>query len=335
MRTKRIKEDSSAYYHVISRVVDRRFVFDEEERERFLKRMRDAEAFSGVQILTYAILSNHFHILVHVPEPASLSDELLVERLKHLYTPIVVKHLADSLRRMRANGETAAAETFVRQYAARMHDLSEFMKTLKQHLTQSYNRRHNRKGTLWEERFKSILVEGRGNALATIAAYIDLNPVRAGLAEDPKDYRHCGYGEATGGSAIAREGLIHIVAAMGECDSWRKAAARYRRLVFVSGEEQGSGEDGRATKHGFNSEAVQQVLDTNGHLPKSVLLRCRVRYFTDGVVLGSRSYVEDVFHRHRAQFSLKRKSGARTMRGGGWGDLATARQLRLAPITTS
>ena len=333
MRTKRIKESGNAYYHIVSRVVDRRFVFDHEEREWFRKVMRDAEAFSGVQVLTYAAMSNHFHILLHVPERTPISDELLLERLKHLYTPLVVKQVAESLLRLRQNGETTAADALVHSHSVRMYDLSEFMKTLKQRLTQSYNRRHGRKGTLWEERFKSILVEGQGNALSTIASYIDLNPVRAGLVEDPKDFRHSGYGEAVGGSELARQGLMRIVSAMGECATWREAAARYRQLVYISGEEQGVDERGHATHPGLDRKAVQGVLDNGGHLPKSVLLRCRVRYFTDGVVLGSKHYVDDVFHRHRDQFSPKRKTGARALRGGGWGDLSTVRRLRLTPIT--
>jgi hypothetical protein len=108
---------------------------------------------------------------------------------------------------------------------ARMHDLSEFMKTVKQRFSIWYNRNHgNRRGTLWMERFKSVLVEGKGNPLQTMAAYIDLNPVRAGLVEDPKDYRFCGYAEAVARSAgsllrqgsggragqAARRGIRHI-----------------------------------------------------------------------------------------------------------------------------
>ena len=58
--------------------------------------------------------------------------------------------------------------------------------------------------------FKSVLVEGRGNPLQTMAAYIDLNGVRAGLAKDPKDYRFCGYAEAVAGRARAREGACGV-----------------------------------------------------------------------------------------------------------------------------
>jgi len=117
-------------------------------------------------------------------------------------------NLAQALVAMRQEKHDQAAELLKAQYTYRMFDISEFMKTFKQRLSQSYNARHGRKGVLWEERFKSILIQGRtGHALATVAAYIDLNAVRAGLVSDPKDYRYCGYGEAVAGSVQAREGL--------------------------------------------------------------------------------------------------------------------------------
>jgi putative transposase len=79
-----------------------------------------------------------------------------------------------------------------------MNDLSIFMKSSKAYFAQQCNRRHK-----CHERFKSVLLEG-GTAVAAIAAYIDLNSVRAGLCEDPKDYRYCGYAKAIAkGSAIA------------------------------------------------------------------------------------------------------------------------------------
>jgi hypothetical protein len=83
-------------------------------------------------------------------------------------------------------------------FTYRMGDVSEFIKTLKQRFTQWFNKRQGRRGTLWEERFKSVLMEGRGHVLATMAAYIDLNAVRAGLVKDPKDFRFCGYRKIRG-----------------------------------------------------------------------------------------------------------------------------------------
>ena len=73
-----------------------------------------------------------------------------------------VRGIAESLQRYRELGQHKAAEALKQRYTCRMYDLSEFVKTLKQRYTQSYNRRHNRKCTLWEERYKSVLVGGRG-----------------------------------------------------------------------------------------------------------------------------------------------------------------------------
>jgi hypothetical protein len=81
-----------------------------------------------------------------------------------------------------------------------MHDLSQFMKTVLQRMTRWFNLCHQRKGTLWEERYKSVIVED-GIAARTMAAYIDLNPVRAGMVSDPAEYRWSSYGEAVGGGA--------------------------------------------------------------------------------------------------------------------------------------
>jgi hypothetical protein len=107
-----------------------------------------------------------------------------------------------------------------------MYDLAEFGKTLKQRVSFSYNRRHQRKGTLWEERFKSVLVDGSPGTLMRMAAYIDLNAVRAGLVKDPKDYRFSGYGEAMGGSKQARAGLG---VALGEPGEWKAVSGCDRR----------------------------------------------------------------------------------------------------------
>ena len=96
------------------------------------------------------------------------------------------------------------------RYTRRMWDLSEFMKAVKQKFTQWYNNRNGLSGTLWEGRFKSVLVED-GYAARMTAAYIDLNPVRAGMVKDPKDYRWCSYGEACAGGEHAQQGLLEVM----------------------------------------------------------------------------------------------------------------------------
>jgi hypothetical protein len=97
--------------------------------------------------------------------------------------------------------------------------LSEFMKSVKQRFTRRHNAREGRRGTVWESRYSSVLVEEEERALRTMAAYIDLNPVRAGMVPDPADYRWSGYAEAMAGKARARRGLVRIIGQM----AWPRA----------------------------------------------------------------------------------------------------------------
>ena len=322
MRMRRIIGDPGAAYHCLSRVVDRQMVLGAVEKERFRSMMRNVEAFCGVRILTYAILSNHFHILVQVPPRKELSDEALLRRLGHLYDKGYVAELKKQLEAHRAVGRDSLAEGLRQKYLSRMYDLSEFMKTLKQRFTQWFNWSRERRGTLWEERFKSVLVQFKGGALTTIAAYIDLNAVRAGLVEDPKDYRYCGYGEAVAGDRWSRKGLAAVLGANAAAGDWRRVSRGYRQMLYVRGEE-------TEKRYGISPEKVRQVVDEGGRLSKQELLQCRVRYLSDGVVLGTRSFVEEVFAKNRDQFGLKRKTGARAMKYGDWGGLCTMRDLRM------
>jgi hypothetical protein len=228
-----------------------------------------------------------------------------------------------------------------------------------------------------------VLVED-GEALRTMALYIDLNPVRAGLVEDPKDYRWTGYGEATGGSKRARRGLCKVMEA--PLDSWEERrgeltpAEAYRCWLFGEGLEAGRAEENAGgdaaggdagversgleatgglkfdrgienevavhlrvapvavpvtvsskvtprSRTGFSKERVEAVLRSGGKLSRSELLRCRVRWFSDGVAIGSKSFVEGVFTTCRQHFGAKRKDGARKLREDA-GDLHALRELR-------
>ena len=197
--------------------------------------------------------------------------------------------------------------------------------------TQSYNKRHDRHGTLWEGRFKSLLVEGRGEALAMLCAYVDLNAVRAGIVDDPKAYRFCGYGEAVAGNYDARAGQLRIQQLLGQETGGGWDGDTYRQFLYMQGVTH---QEGATRTEAFRAHA-RDVLEHGGKLTLSELLHCRVRYFSDGLVLGSRIFVQDVFVTHREEFGLKRQSGPRAMRQAALPSLFTLRDLRKAPITPS
>ncbi len=341
MRLPRLKAPADlpvAFYHCLSRVVNRDFVLGDVEREKFVELLRQYEAFCQVRVVTYCVMSNHFHVLLEVPQrPAEveLSDEDLLQRLKAIYSPLQLAEVRSQLSIFRTNGEDAAADAYKQTYLNRMWDVSAFMKVVKQRFSQWFNRVHKRKGTLWEDRFKSVLVEGAGEALWAMAAYIDLNPVRAGMVADPKDYRWCGYAEATAGRKAAQDGLRVVVEAQAEQNvaPAREVLNLYRSLLFVAGEEEGLDvETRRAMRRGFSREQIDGTLRAGGRLTWGQMLRCRVRYFSDGVALGTREFVDQIFHTERHRFSSERTTGARPLRRLEAGGLRTLRDLRVQPV---
>lgn len=304
--------------------------------------MRKLEAFLGVRVLTYCLMSNHFHLLVEVPDPNSIAPLTAAElrrRLPLLYHGKRLSELRDELDQAEASasagGASARLDEMLIRYEERMTDLTVFIKELKQRFAQWYNLRNDRCGILWEGCFKSVLVDGDDeHALMTMAAYIELNPVRAGLVEDPKDYRWCGYAEAVAGRTIARSGLIRmhsrIRAWQGRGETWHHVAPAYRMHLFGKAEQQaGNPHSNKRSRKGIDPKRVAEVVEgENGRLAIHELLRCRARYFCDGVVFGRPAFVEGIFETHREQFSPKRKIGARRMRGGDWQELSTLRDLR-------
>jgi len=294
---------------------------------RFRGIMRKVAAFAGIEVMTYAVMTNHLHLLLMVPEKCEVEEEEVLRRIEGLYGRPRAASVAMRLRDLRDDEREDEAGELLHSYTYRMHDLSQYMKMVMQRFTMSYNRRHNLRGHLWEQRFKSILVEGKPDAISTMAAYIDLNAVRAGIVNDPKAYRFCGYGEAVAGNKAAKQGMNRIFDILGNEGSWATGAMAYRKQLFMHA--------GTGSKGVIDRKKIQEVLDNGGKLSKAQLLHCKVRYLSDGVVLGSKSFVEDIFQKHRGEFGLKRKTGARKPRFGEWGALCTMRDLRLKPVELS
>ena len=182
-------DEKPAIYHCVSRVVERRFAFGVEEKERFRTLMRMMENFSGCRVLSYCLMCNHIHLLVEVPPKpvGGVPDGEFLKRLSALYGEAFVADVAGQLDAARQEGGVDGGNPervaeIKERFDYRMHDLGEFMKGLMQRFTQWFNGRHKRKGRLWEDRFKSVIVES-GTAARTMAAYIDLNCPRSAHAK--------------------------------------------------------------------------------------------------------------------------------------------------------
>ncbi len=165
--------------------------------------------------------------------------------------------------------------------------------------------------------------------------HIDLNPVRAGIVAKVEDYRWCGYASALGGNRWTREGLGRILSASRRVSGddfekqWAAAAPVYRLLLYSEGEVDELPETGKkAIRAGFEQKDVEKEAARSGQMSLEEVLRCRIRYFSDGLVLGSVSFVNEVFKRNRGQFGKKRRTGARAMKEADWRGLHVLRDLR-------
>lgn len=344
----RDSETTPVFYHCTSRVVDRRFALGAEEKEMFRKLMRNYERFSGCTVTAYCLMDDHFHLLLEVPpkSPDGLSDDELLNRLSAIYNDDTVAEVAEELkeaRRQKADGP-ALVNSIHGRFTARMHNLSQFMKALLQRYTQWHNRKNKRRGTLWEERFKSVIVEG-GMAARTVAAYIDLNPVRAGIERNAAKYRWSSYGEAirretgdhgkTARAGLARAWGSHL-GMQAKVSNWnRKVSSAYRKLLLLDRNEEGGqaiSREANTSGTRLSKEQAESLEAVDSELPFARMLKSRIRHFTDGAVIGSKAFVNQAFEQSRSRFGPKRKDGARKLCGNGApavGLLWSLRDLRL------
>jgi putative transposase len=329
MRFPRVKALGQGFHHCISGFVDGLFIFGSSdaqclEAEEFLSLMRRREAFSGIQVLDYVLMNNHFHLVCKVPEPKALTQSEMLARIEAGDGSVRAQALREQLAHCAEQPDgIEQSKRLLERYRRRMYDISIFNKELKGGYAQSYNRRHRRYGVLWADRFKSVLLEG-GRAVRTISAYIELNPVRAGLCEDPKEYRYCGYAEAIArGSEVALEG-IRTILGLPQTASREEIDKAYRQLLNLKG-----GEGTEENPPAVDSAKAQEVVEREKGEPSlEERVRCKIRSFSDGVILGSRSFVEFHWQRLKQRIGQKCKSGPIAVSTLGPAGLWVLRKLR-------
>ena len=327
MRKRRLKMPGEGWYHLTSRCVLRQFLFGAEDKEMLVRMMRACAEFSGIEILAYAVLDNHFHILAHVPAPALVPEDEVLRRVDILYGRARRDDMSRRWTDWRNHGLARMADEELAHLRSRMGDISQFMWILKQRFSVWYRANSGGlAGTIWQSRFNSTLIEGDPRALAAVAAYIDLNPVRARIVSDPKDYRWSSYGAACAGVTRAKRCYAKISSTVHCEKPLKEFFALYRELLYCNAPDS------------FTREQIKEVLASHGKLSVAQMLQCRVRYVTAGGAFGSRDFIEAVFEGNRDRFGPNRHTGSR---GIGickeWDGirLCTLRDLRLSPVTIS
>jgi len=275
-RTARIKvKGEDAFYHVISRAVHKEFLMGDVEKEKLIQIIKKYAGLYLVKPIGYAAMSNHFHLLIKVENEARFTDEDIKKRVESFYGQPMYK-----------KGKS------IEEYREKLSDFSEYMKQVKQSFSWWYNRLHNQTGTFWSERFKSLLVES-GEALLTCLAYIDLNPVRAGIVEKPETYRFSSFGyrhqTSNRDDILSFEGIEEL---MGY-GSKSEAIGKYRNLLYAYGN--------------LGSKKSSGTNLTGKH---KVELSSRLRYLSDGVVIGSREFIMTAYARFGGTIIRKKERKA-------------------------
>lgn len=194
-RKKLISLDDTPYYHCVCRCVRRAFLWgtdhfsgrDYSHRKQWVvDRLQELQAIFAIDICAYAVMSNHYHVVLHVDRERAIqwSTEEVVARWTQLFgLPVLVDRYQRGLTTTKA--ETNQAMAIIDRWRERLHDISWFMRALNEYLARLANKEDQCRGRFWEGRFKSqALLDEAG--LLTCMAYVDLNPIRAGLAKTPE-----------------------------------------------------------------------------------------------------------------------------------------------------
>ena len=195
-RNQQVSLSATPYYHCISRCVRRAYLCGEDpvSQQNFdhrklwlVEKVKELAAAFAIDVCAYAIMSNHYHLVLYVNETAAAgwTDDEVVKRWTRVFT-----HSQALLATLENNpGSTAVEQHYrrtVKQWRERLCDISWFMRCLNESIARRANREDECTGRFWEGRFKSqALLDEK--ALVTCMAYVDLNPVRAGLSASPEE----------------------------------------------------------------------------------------------------------------------------------------------------
>jgi REP element-mobilizing transposase RayT len=183
------------YYHVVARCVRRAWLWgydayagkDYSHRKHWvMQRLRTLSGTFAIDLCAYAIMSNHYHLVVRVDRERGLqwSKEEVVQRWTQLFgEPLPIQRWRNGSA---SAAERGIAEQLIECWRKRLIDISWYMRSLNEYLARRANAEDACTGRFWEGRFKSqALLDEAG--LLTAMAYVDLNPVRAGIAATPEE----------------------------------------------------------------------------------------------------------------------------------------------------
>jgi hypothetical protein len=203
-RKVQVSLETTPYYHCVSRCVRRAFLCGvdthtgesyEHRREWIADRIKELVEIFAIDCCAYSVMSNHYHIIVHVDSEraAGWSEQDVIDRWERLFSLPVIVERYRSMETLN-NAERDVVSELVIKWRKRLYDISWFMRCINEPIARQANQEDGCTGRYWEGRYKSqALLDEK--ALAACMAYVDLNPVRAGMAETPEQSEYTSIAE--------------------------------------------------------------------------------------------------------------------------------------------
>lgn len=292
--TRMIIPDQETVYHVISRTVLDGYPLGNEEKDELVKILLKFSKLYFSEILGFCAMGNHFHLLVRMLPESHFSDDEIKIRYKMFYGDV-----------------REFPQEKVPVFRFKWASLSELVREIKQTFSRYYNKRHNRRGTLWGERFKSLIVED-GKALMDCLAYIDLNPLRANIVKCPEDYRWSSLGYHI--QTRNKGNCLSLDFGLKEFDVMNKKERlqRYCRYVYEAAAlKRSSGKSGIM----IDEKVIEKESKTDFKNTRAYKFRYRTRYFSDSGIIGSKAFVSRKYKQFKDTFHSKHEKKPKPVKG--------------------
>lgn len=199
-------------HHLVSRIAHRVYFLEDDERTDFLEIVRRASLFSGIELLGWCVMTNHFHLMVYLPTAPFVEEAEVLRRYGILKGVAAAERMASEFAVWRMEGEIGGRRVleWLDRQRRRMYDVGCFMKIVKQWFTEEYNRRHSHKGTLWESAYYDRLVARNVPEMAKCLGYIHLNPIRGAASDRFDGYVWSSYSAFRKGDPTAVRGMRFV-----------------------------------------------------------------------------------------------------------------------------
>ena len=294
-RTSRmIIPDEPAVYHVMSRTALPGYPMQAAENDFLLGLIKRFSKLYLAEILGFCLMGNHFHLLVKMLPEGDFSDDDIKKRCEGFY-----------------GKDYVFPQAHLPHFRIKLASLSEFVRDIKVNFARYYNRRHNRKGYFWGDRFKSVIVD-KGETLVNCLAYIDLNPIRAGIVKKPEEYRwnSIGYHLQTNNkdNFLATDFGLREFNVKVE----KERVRRYRRYIYKAGSID---RQDRGSAKLIDPRILAREKRKDFKITQAARLRYRTRYFTDSGIIGSKAFVSTHYQRFKHLFQSKNEKIPKPIQG--------------------